>query len=125
MLGLTAATRIYLYRGICDMRKSFDGLCGIVRSDLGEDPLSGSLFVLVNRTRSMVKLLYWDRDGLAFWYKRLARGHFTLPKRWLEDGLVVRRDLSMYILIVASTSDIAFDEETPGQIDNLFTRPRK
>jgi transposase len=71
MFGLTASTRIYLYRGICDMRKSFDGLCGIVRSDLGEDPLSGSLFVFVNRRRSMVKLLYWDRDGLALWYKRL------------------------------------------------------
>jgi transposase len=60
MFCLTAATRIYLYRGICDMRKSFDGLCGIVRSDLEEDPLSGSLFVFVNRRRSMVKLLYWD-----------------------------------------------------------------
>jgi transposase len=69
MFGLTAATRIYLCRGVCDMRKSFDGLCSIVRSDLGADPLSGSLFVFVNRRRSMVKLLYWDRDGLALWYK--------------------------------------------------------
>jgi transposase len=97
MLGLTAATRIYLYRGICDMRKSFDGLCGIVRSDLGEDPLSGSLFVFVNRTRSMVKLLYWDRDGLALWYKRLEKGRFTLPRIWPSDGLIERRDLSMLL----------------------------
>ena len=64
MLGLTSSTRICLYRGICDMRKSFDGLCGIVRSDLGEDPLSGSLFVFVNRTRNMIKPLYWDREGI-------------------------------------------------------------
>jgi len=97
MLSLTAATRIYLYRGICDMRKSFDALCGIVRSDLGEDPLSGSLFVFVNRTRGMVKLLYWDRDGLALWYKRLEKGHFTLPKMLSEDGLIERRDLSMLL----------------------------
>ena len=58
MLTLTGATRIYLYRGACDMRKSFDGLCGLVRSELGADPLSGSLFVFCNRRRNMVKLLY-------------------------------------------------------------------
>jgi transposase len=91
MFGLTAATRIYLYRGVCNMRKSFDGLCGIVRSDLGADPLSGSLFVFVNRRRSLVKLLYWDR------YKRLEKGCFTLPDRWSQDGLIDRRDLTMLL----------------------------
>ena len=65
-VDMTAATRIYLYRGVCDMHKSFDGLCGIVRSDLGEDPLSGSLFVFVNRTRSMVKLLTGIGTALPF-----------------------------------------------------------
>ena len=97
MLALTAATRIYLYRGVCDMRKSFDGLCGIIRSELGADPLSGSLFVFVNRRRSMVKLLYWDRDGLALWYKRLEQGCFTLPDRWPQNGLIDRRDLTLLL----------------------------
>ncbi|MFA5617794.1 MAG: IS66 family insertion sequence element accessory protein TnpB [Syntrophorhabdaceae bacterium] len=97
MFGLTAATRIYLYRGHCDMRNSFDGLCGIIRSELGADPLSGSLFVFVNRRRSMVKLLYWDRDGLALWYKRLERGSFILPDRYSEDDLIERRDLTMIL----------------------------
>lgn len=97
MFGLTAATRIYLYRGACDMRKSFDGLCGIIRSDLGADPLSGSLFVFVNRRRSKVKLLYWDRDGLALWYKRLEQGCFMLPARCPEDGHIERRDLAMLL----------------------------
>jgi transposase len=97
MFGLTAATRIYLYRGVCDMRKSFDGLCGIIRSDLGADPLSGSLFVFVNHRRNMVKLLYWDRDGLALWYKRLEKGCFILPDRWSEDGHIERRDLAMLL----------------------------
>ncbi|MDZ4185093.1 MAG: IS66 family insertion sequence element accessory protein TnpB [Desulfuromonadales bacterium] len=97
MLALTAATRIYLYRGVCDMRKSFDGLCGIIRSDLGADPLSGSLFVFVNRRRSMVKLLYWDRDGLVLWYKRLEQGRFTLPDRWPQNGLIDRRDLTLLL----------------------------
>jgi len=97
MFVLTAATRIYLYRGRCDMRKSFDGLCGIIRSELGADPLSGSLFVFVNRRRSMVKLLYWDRDGLALWYKRLEQGCFILPARWTADGLIERRDPTMLL----------------------------
>jgi transposase len=58
MLALTGATRIYLYLGPCDMRKFFDGLCGVIRSELGADPLSGSLFVFCNRRRNMVKPLY-------------------------------------------------------------------
>ena len=68
MLALSAAIRIYLYRAPCDMRKSFDGLCGMIRSELGADPLSGSLFVFVNRRRNMVKLLYWASDGFITKY---------------------------------------------------------
>jgi transposase len=111
VLALTAATRIYLYRAPCDMRKSFDGLCGLIRSELGEDPLSGSLFVFLNRRRNMVKLLYWDRDGLALWYKRLERGCFSLPPTpstharidrlqltLLLEGVVARKVSRRYIL---------------------------
>ena len=97
MLSLTAATRIYLYRAPCDMRKSFDGLCGLIRSELGADPLSGSLFVFVNRRRNMAKLLYWDRDGLAIWYKRLERGGFALPARCGPGNRIDRRELSMLL----------------------------
>ena len=67
LLALTGATRIFLYRGAADMRKSFDGLSGLVRTELDGDPLSGALFVFCNRRRTMVKLLYWDRDGQAFY----------------------------------------------------------
>jgi len=94
MISLTAATRIYLYRGACDMRKSFDGLCGIIRSELHMDPLSGSLFVFVNGNRKMVKLLYWDQDGLALWYKRLEEGKFLVPDR---SGRIERRDLTLLL----------------------------
>jgi transposase len=97
VLALTAATRIYLYRAPCDMRKSFDGLCGVVRSELGADPLSGSLFVFVNRRRNMVKLLYWDRDGLALWYKRLERGCFRLPPSSSTQARIDRLQLTLLL----------------------------
>jgi transposase len=97
MFGLTSATRIYLYRPYCDMRKSFDGLCGLIRRELGADPLSGSLFVFCNRRCNMVKILYWDRDGFALWFKRLEQGRFSLPASSTSDGHIDRRDLSMLL----------------------------
>lgn len=97
MLALTAATRIYFYRAFCDMRKSFDGLCGLIRSELGEDPLSGSLFVFLNRRRNMIKCLYWDRDGFAIWFKRLERGCFNLPDIAASDGRIDRLQLTLLL----------------------------
>lgn len=97
MLALTAATRIYLYRGPCDMRKSFDGLCGLIRSELGADPLCGSLFVFCNRRRNMVKVLYWDTDGFVIYYKRLEKGLFRPPSILSANGLISRRELSMLL----------------------------
>lgn len=63
-----------------DMRKSFDALAEVVKSFLGHDPLSGSLFVFRNKRGQLVKILWWDRDGLAIYYKRLERGEFRFPK---------------------------------------------
>lgn len=78
MFGLSAAVRVYLAIRPADMRKSFDGLAALV-SGLTLDPLSGHLFVFINKRRDRVKILYWDRDGLAVWAKRLERGTFRLP----------------------------------------------
>jgi transposase len=61
------------------MRKSFDGLIGLVQGTLREDPLSGSLFVFFNRRRNYLKLVYWDRTGFSLFAKRLERGRFALP----------------------------------------------
>jgi transposase len=74
MLSVAPTASIYAYTRPTDMRKGFDGLCGIVRRELGSDPLDGSLFLFIKRRRDRVKILYWDRDGLALWYKRLESG---------------------------------------------------
>lgn len=63
-----------------DMRKSFDGLAEVVRSFLGHDPQSGNLFVFRNKGGHLVKVLWWDRDGLAIYYKRLEQGAFRFPR---------------------------------------------
>lgn len=97
MFALSAATHIYLYCAPCDMRKSFDGLCGLIRTELGADPLSGSLFVFCNRRRTMVKLMYWDRDGFALWFKRLEQGRFSIPQMCASDGRIDRRQLTMLL----------------------------
>lgn len=63
-----------------DMRKSFDGLAEVVREFLKHDPMSGNLFVFRNRGGHLAKILWWDRDGLAIYYKRLERGEFPWPR---------------------------------------------
>ena len=70
MLSLASTLRIFLATASADMRKGFDGLSQLVREVIDQDPLSGHLFVLRNRRRDRIKILYWDRDGLALWYKK-------------------------------------------------------
>jgi transposase len=73
---LPAAVHVFLCAKPTDMRKGFDGLQGMVREFLGQDPLSGHLFLFLNRRRDRIKVLWWDRDGLVIWYKRLEAGTF-------------------------------------------------
>lgn len=80
MLTLSPTVRIYLASGITDMRKSFDGLAGLARDVIGEDPLSGHLFVFCNRRRDRLKLIYWDRSGFCLFAKRLEKGTFAWPE---------------------------------------------
>jgi transposase len=72
--------RIYLCTAPTDMRKGFDTLAALIREFLGCDPLSGHLFLFLARNRSRLKILYWDADGFALWYKRLEEGTFRTPR---------------------------------------------
>ena len=79
MLNLTSQTRYFLYLSITDMRKGSDGLSGLVRNELKQNPLSGDVFIFLNRRRNQVKLLCWENGGLAVYAKRLEQGTFELP----------------------------------------------
>ena len=79
MLSLPEPVRILLCTQPTDMRKGFDSLAALVQQELGDDPLSGHLFVFRSRRGNRVKLLFWDRDGYCLVYKRLEEGSFRFP----------------------------------------------
>jgi transposase len=79
MLNLPSPTRIYLCATPVDLRKSFDGLSGIVESVFEKNVLDGHLFLFLNKRGDRLKALWWDHDGLVIWYKRLERGGFEMP----------------------------------------------
>jgi transposase len=79
VICLPGSVRVYLCTVPCDMRRSFDGLHGLVTSVMQLDALTGHLFVFSNHQRDRVKILYWDRDGFAIWSKRLEEGTYAMP----------------------------------------------
>jgi len=79
MLALYDNRRYFLYGVATDMRKSFDGLSGLVKQEMKQHVLGGDVFIFINRRRNQVKLVSWDKDGLAVYHKRLEKGTFELP----------------------------------------------
>jgi transposase len=99
MLSLPASVRLYLCTAPADMRKSFDGLYALAQQVFERDPLDGHLFLFLNRRRDRLKILYWDRDGLALWYKRLEAGTFQWPAD-LGDGQGLELDATQLALLL-------------------------
>jgi len=96
MFHLGSEHRYYLYRNSCDMRKSFDGLCGLVQNNLHRNPLSGDVFIFLNKLCTHIKLLHWEEGGFVLYYKRLESGRISLPKMGL-DNRILYSDLVLMI----------------------------
>ena len=79
LFGFEEAPKVFLYAKPTDMRKGFDGLCGLVLNEMELDARLGYLFVFMNKNRNLIKILHWNRDGLALFYKRLEKGTFKRP----------------------------------------------
>jgi transposase len=91
MLWNSEPNRVFLWGEPVDMRKSFDGLIAVTRQSLEEDPLSGNIYVFVNRRGNYVKLLRWDRTGFVLYSKRLERGKFVVPGEGNKSEISVEK----------------------------------
>jgi len=86
MFTLSSSLQFQLYSKPTDMRKSFDGLCGVIRNQLGQSPTNGDVFVFINKTRNKIKLLHWAGSSFVLYYKRLESGTFEHPHYDIETG---------------------------------------
>jgi transposase len=112
MLSFPPGLQVFLAVEPVDMRKSFDGLSAAVQTVFDRDVLEGHLFLFLNRRRDLVKCLWWDRDGLAIFAKRLERGSFEMP-RHDEATKQLRLDALQLALLLGGV-----------QLDSVKRRPR-
>ena len=95
MLAFPGKARLSLYQESTDMRKGFEGLSSVVNLAFSGELTSGAYFIFLNRQRNIMKVLYWDSDGLAIWHKRLEKGHFA--KRRNQSAILERREFFMLL----------------------------
>ena len=118
ILAPSRAVRVFAYPAPVDLRKGYDGLYGLVEQGLKRDPMTGDLFLFVNESRKLCKVLVWDGSGLCIFHKRLAKG--TFAKLWRDDEQVVRLTQSELALFIEgctlldrrSLSPIAMERKT-------------
>lgn len=97
MIGLPSGTRIWLAAGLTDMRRGFDGLAALAQSALEQEPFSGHVFVFRGRCGDIIKLLWWDGQGLCLFAKRLEKGRFIWPQA--QSGAVVLTPAQLSMLL--------------------------
>ena len=88
MLSFSGNLKVYLALEPCDMRKSFNGLAGLVRNKLQLDPLAGAAYIFTNKRKTLLKILYWDGSGLWVLSKRLEKGTFSWPTTASKNGRI-------------------------------------
>ena len=97
MIGPPAGTRIWIAAGVTDLRRGFTGLSGMVQTALKENPFSGHVFVFRGRRGDLIKMLWWDGDGLCLFAKRIERGKFTWPQATSGTVALTPAQLSMLL----------------------------
>lgn len=107
MLALAGQVKIFIYHQAVDLRKGFEGLSALVEVTFPEPLTSGAYFIFLNRSNDRMKVLYWDIDGLAIWYKRLEKGRFKRGKN--QESLMERREFLMML-----------EGVTPKRLQNRF-----
>ncbi len=102
ILAPSRAVRVFAYPAPVDLRKGYDGLYGLVETGLNQDPMGGDLFLFVNESRKLCKVLVWDGSGLCIFQKRLAKG--TFAKLWRDDDQVLRLTQSELALFIEGST---------------------
>ena len=97
MLSFSSRQRYFIYRGVTDMRKGFNGLSGLVRDHISHQLTSGDVFIFLNKRRDRIKLLVWDRNGFVVWYKVLERGTFEMPAAEKESVEMSWTDIQLLL----------------------------
>ena len=124
MNGLPAGTRVWLAAGATDMRKGFDSLAAQAQTVLGQDPFSGHVFCFRGRRGDLIKLLWWDGDGLCLFAKRLERGRFVWPRA--EQGVAVLTPAQLSMLLEGIDSGGRCGQPNrcwPADCDKVNRRP--
>ncbi len=121
MFSLGERHKYYLYNGWVDMRKGFNGLSGLVRNDLGLDPLTGDVYIFINRSRNRMKLLVWEQGGYVLYYKRLEQGRFRITNT-PESGLSLEYTWEGLMLLVGGIERTSLRRHKRFSLKN---RPKK
>jgi transposase len=115
ILGTSRAVRVFAYPAPVDLRKGYNGLYGLVQTGLDRDPLSGELFLFVNQSRKLCKVLVWDGTGLCIFQKRLEQG--TFAKLWRDDGQVLRLTTSELALFIEGSTLVGKQTLSPLPVE--------
>lgn len=103
MFALSSSERYHLYSHPTDMRKSFDGLSGLIQNNLGYHPCNGDVFIFINRRRDKIKLLHWQGIGFTLYYKRLEKGTFEFP-RYSKDTASISLSYAQIVMLIEGLS---------------------
>ena len=115
MIAVPRSVRVWAYPRPADLRKGYNGLFGLVTQGLGRDPLSGDLFIFVNRRRTGCKVLLWDGTGLCIFMKRLERGRFAAL--WRDSGSALTLTASELALFVEGCTLVGKQPLSPAALD--------